>query len=468
VADGVRIVVIGGGPGGYTAALRAAQRDASVTLVEQDLLGGTSVNRGCVPLRALLASADALRTARRGEEFGFMAPGGIVPDLAGMVRRKAEVIRSQRECVRRALARAGVRVVRGRGRLDGRGSVHVDAVEGREDSSEVLEADRVIVAAGSEAEDPMLLGLAEGLALSTADALDLEVAPASLLIVGAGAVSCGFASFFSELGTAVTLVSADSQILPGEDVRLTRQVEGALRKRGIVVRPGSDVEDVSADGVGGVAATLTGGERVSTERVLLVSPRKPCSCGLGLETVGASVDAGGFIQVDERLETAAVGVYAVGDVIGGLLRADAAAHEGLVAADNCTGGNRTMVVARAPRTVYAFPQAASVGLSEARARERGLRPVTGTCRFGSLAGAAVGGDTLGFVHLVADGDTDVVLGATLMGPGAAELAHEVALAVEGGLTAGRLGDMVHAHPTVSEAVMEAARDVHGESVHLAG
>ncbi len=465
---GTRIVVLGAGPGGYVAALRAARRGAAVTLVEKDLIGGTCLNRGCIPTKALLASAEALAKARAGEEYGFEVSGEIRPDLARMMERKDRVVTQIRGNVEVLLKKARVEVLRGSGRLIAADRVLVETGNG----ATSLEADRIIIATGSEPALLPMFDFSHPAILTSTSALELQEIPQSLLIVGAGAIGCEFASFFAELGTQITMVEMMAQMLPLEDKRLAKQFQGVYRKRGIQVLLNDKVESILEYAAGHVVAKLAGGAEVVAEKVLVSVGRRPNTSGLGLETAGVETDGRGYITVDEHLETTAPNVYAIGDVNGGIMLAHVASHEAFVAADNCLAAGpqdrRRRDLRSTPSCTYSHPEVASVGLSEEQAAGKGYRPLTGTYRFPALGKAIAIGEDVGYVQIIADEATDLVLGACMMGPHVTDIIHEIALAVQNGLTVAQLGNTIHAHPTIAEAVMEAAHDVYGESVHVAG
>jgi dihydrolipoamide dehydrogenase len=469
---GTRVVVLGGGPGGYVAALRAAHLGAAVTLVEKDLIGGTCLNYGCIPTKALLASVDALTRARRGEDYGFKVTGEVLPDFAGMMARKERVVTQIRESVEVLLKKAKVTVVRGTGRLtpDRRVVVEVAPASGAVAAGEeslTLDADKIIIATGSDAAHLPMFDFTHPAILTSTSALELERIPESLLIVGAGAIGCEFASIFAELGSQITMVEMMPQMLPQEDARLAKQFQGVYRKRGIKVLLETKVESIVEYAADHVVAKLSDGSEVAAEKVLVSVGRRPNSSGLDLEQAGVQTDARGFITVNERLETSVPGVYAIGDVNGGIMLAHVASHEALVAAENCLGGRRQRDLRFVPSCTYSHPEVASVGLSEEQAANQGYEAVTGTYRFPGLGKAIAIGEEVGYVQLVADRKTDLLLGASMMGPHVTDLVHEVAVALQNGLTVGQLGGTIHAHPTLAEAVMEAAHDVHGGSVHVA-
>jgi dihydrolipoamide dehydrogenase len=459
----VKVVVLGSGPGGYVAALRAAHRGAAVTLIEKDLVGGTCLNRGCIPTKALLASAQALSRARAGEEYGFELLGEVRPDIARMMDRKDRVITQIRGNVEMLLKKAKVELIRGTGRLAAGMQVLVDTGSG----TVTVHADKIIVATGSEPVHLPMFDFRHPSILTSTSALELREIPASMLIVGCGVIGCEFASFFSELGTQITMVEMLPQMLPLEDKRLAKQFQGVYRKRGIQVLLSTKVESIAEYAGDHVVAKLSDGSEVTAQKVLVSVGRKPNSTGLGLEAAGVQTDARGYVVVNDYLETSAPGIYAIGDVNGGQMLAHVASYEAFVAVDNCLGERRQRDLRSTPSCTYSDPEVASVGLNEERALEAGYQPVTGTYRFAALGKAIAMGEDTGYVQIVADKESGLVLGASMMGPHVTDVIHEVALAVHSRLTVDQLGECIHAHPTIAEAVMEAAHDVHGDSVHVA-
>ena len=466
------IAILGSGPGGYVAALRAARHGAAVTLIEKDVIGGTCLNRGCIPTKALLASADALAKARAGEEYGFGVTGEVLPDLPKMMARKDRVVTQIRDSVEVLLKKAKVKVLKGNGRLaPGSSGAACEVLVETADGPVVVEADKVIIATGSEPAELPMFDFTHPAILTSTSALELEAIPESLLIVGAGVIGCEFASLFAELGTHITMVEMMPQMLPTEDKRLAKQFQGVYRKRGIQILLNTKVEEIVEYGADHVVARLADGSEVRAEKVLVSVGRKPNTAGLGLEAVGVQTDPRGYITVNEYLETTTPGIYAIGDVNGGIMLAHVASHEAFVAVDNCLAAGledrRQRDLRSTPSCTYSHPEVASVGLNEERAAEQGFQPVTGTYRFPALGKAIAMGEDVGYVQLVVDKETDTILGASMMGPHVTDVIHEVAIAVQNRLSVTQLGETIHAHPTIAEAVMEAAHDVHGESVHVA-
>lgn len=463
MADAVRIVIIGGGPGGYVAGIRAAQRGADVTVVEKDLLGGTCLNRGCIPTKALLGSVEALHKARSGAEFGFVTAGDIKPDFARMMERKNGISKLLRDGIHALFKKNKVKLVAGDGRITGAGTVQVETADG----TVTLEADKIIIATGSEPARLPFFDFDQPTVLTSTGALELTSIPETLLIIGAGVIGCEFASVFSELGTKITMVEMMPQMLPLEDTRLAKQFQQIFKKKGIEVLLKTKVDGIAEYGTNHITANIEGGKQITAEKMLVSIGRQPNSKGIGLETVGVETDGRGYIVVNDKLETSAPNVYAIGDVNGGILLAHVASYEGLVAVENCLGGDQKRELKVVPSCIYTLPEIASIGLTEDQARDEGFEPITGTFRLGAAGKALAIGEAVGYIQIVADRNTDKVLGANMMGPHVTDLIHEIAVAIKNDLTVRQIGDTIHAHPTIGEALMEAAHDVHGESVHVA-
>ncbi len=463
MADAVRIVIIGGGPGGYVAGIRAAQRGADVTVVEKDLLGGTCLNRGCIPSKALLGSVEALHKARSGAEFGFVTAGDIKPDFARMMERKSSISKLLRDGIHALFKKNKVKLVAGDGRITGAGTVQVETADG----TVTLEADKIIIATGSEPARLPFFDFDQPTVLTSTSALELASIPETLLIIGAGVIGCEFASVFSELGAKITMVEMMPQMLPLEDTRLAKQFQQIFKKKGIEVLLKTKVDGIAEYGANHITANIEGGRQITAEKMLVSIGRQPNSKGIGLEAVGVETDGRGYIVVNDKLETSAPNVYAIGDVNGGILLAHVASYEGLVAVENCLGGDQKRELKVVPSCIYTLPEIASIGLTEDQARDEGFEPITGTFRLGAAGKALAIGEAVGYIQIVADRNTDKVLGANMMGPHVTDLIHEIAVAIKNDLTVRQIGDTIHAHPTIGEALMEAAHDVHGESVHVA-
>ncbi len=342
--------------------------------------------------------------------------------------------------------------------------VEVDTAEG----TVTLEADKVIVATGSEPARLPFFDFDQPTVLTSTSALDLQSVPESLLIIGAGVIGCEFASVFSELGTKITIVEMMPQMLPLEDKRLAKQFQSIFKKKGIEVLLKTRVEGIAEYGADSITANIEGGQQITAEKMLVSIGRSPNTQDIGLDTVGVETDGRGYIVVNEKLETSAENVYAIGDVNGGILLAHVASYEGLIAVENCLGGDAERELKVVPSCIYTIPEIASIGLNEDQARDEGYEPVTGTFRLGASGKALAIGEPQGYIQIIADKSTDKIIGANMMGAHVTDLIHEIAVAIKNDLTVKDVGDTIHAHPTIGEAVMEAVHDVHGESVHIAG
>ena len=464
-----KILVLGGGPAGYVAAGRAAQLGAEVTLVEAREIGGTCLNRGCIPTKAMVAGAARLHEARRSAEYGVRV-GEVGLDFAAFMARKDAVTAELRDGVIHLLKARRVRVVAGRATLAGPGRLALapgaTLPDGTvlEDGGE-LEGDAVILASGSEPVRMALFDWSDTRIMTSDELLRIGAVPASLAIVGGGVIGCEFASVFSRLGSQVTVIEMLDQLLPGEDQRVGRTLQQAFKKAGITVHVKTAVEATEA-GDAGVTLGLADGAEVAAECVLVAVGRRPLSAGLGYEDAGVEIAPGGFVVTDESCRTTLTGVFAAGDVAGPPLLAHWAYHQGAIAAENAvTGANlhcdRTLV----PNCVFSSPEVASCGVTEDRARSEGIAHEVAHVRFNGNSKAVCDGDADGFVRVVCEPDGGRVLGASLIGPHVTELVHELALAAHKGLTLADVAATIHAHPTLSEAVGEAALAGVGRGVH---
>jgi dihydrolipoamide dehydrogenase len=454
------VVVLGAGPGGYVAALRAAQLGATVCLVEKDVVGGTCLNRGCIPSKALIHSAGLWKRAREGAAFGVSADNWAF-DWGKAQARKAAIVTANVKGVHLLLGAAKVTLKQGVGSLHDARTVRILGSGGEER----VTGKAVIIASGSEPRGIPGVEMDGERVLTSTEALQLPTLPKTFLIVGGGVIGMEFASMLCSLGSQVTVVEMLPQILPMEDPMLVRVVQGALQKQGVGFHVNTKVEKVEQT-ASGVRVQISGGAAVEAERVLIATGRQLNSAGIGLESAGV-LAAHGAIQVNERMETSARGVYAIGDVTGVSLLAHVASMQGLVAAVNAMGGSASMDYSAVPNCIYTDPEIASVGLSEPQAKSEGRAVKVGRFPFAGLGKAMCIGETLGMLKVVADAETDRVLGVGIVGPQATDIIAEAVLAVRHGLTAAQVAEAIHAHPTLPEAMGEAMHDVHGQAIHKA-
>jgi dihydrolipoamide dehydrogenase len=458
-----RLVVLGGGPGGYVAALRAAQLGASVTVVEARGLGGTCLHRGCIPTKALVATAGVLTTVQRAKEFGVRVADQGAVDLREVVSRKNRIVHAQAQGIEQLFRAAKVTLIRGTGTLTGPRSVAVQEPDGR---MQTVEGDGLIVATGSEPARPALFPFDGERVMTSDDLLDLAQLPASLVIVGGGVTGCEFAGIFRTFGTNVTIVEQLPRLVASEDEAVSALLLREMKRRGIRVALGTTVAAVEPS-AHGVRITFSTGATVEAERVLVAVGRSLNSRAIGAEAAGLTVGPRGELRVDDGMETGVDGVWAIGDVVGRKQLAHAASAQGEVAVERAMGGRSRIAADRIPAGIFTVPEIGSVGLTESQARATG-RPVSvGEFPFRGLAKSHVIGETAGFVKVVAAEDTGGILGVHIIGPHAAELIHEAVVAMQAEATVEDLVRAVHVHPTLAEVVHEAAAAAGGIAVHAA-
>lgn len=458
----MKLTVIGAGPGGYVAAIRAAQLGARVTVIEEREVGGTCLNLGCIPTKALVASSEVLHRMRRAEEYGLVINGDIRPDLKKIMERKDKIVSIQVKGIRSLFKSRDIQLIEGRAELlDGK-KVRVRKKDGTE---ETLEADFIIIATGSRpASIPAFP--ADGVnILSSDDVWRLTEIPKSMVIIGAGVIGCEFACIFRELGTDVTMVELLPRALSTEDEDISDIMEKELKKKKIKLLTSVKVESVTRSS-SEVILRLSDGKELRAEKVLVSIGRSFNSEGLGLEKIGIEKGKRGEIKVNERMETSIKGIYAIGDVTGGILLAHVASKEGIVASTNACGGDERIDYSVVPAAIFTSPEIASVGLREFQAKEAGIPIVTGSFQYRALGKAHAMGEITGLFKIVADAKTDRVLGVHIIGAHASDIIHEAALAIKAGLRVKDIAEMIHSHPTLSEGLMEAAEDVHNRAIHL--
>ncbi|MGL5650115.1 MAG: dihydrolipoyl dehydrogenase [Paraclostridium sp.] len=458
----MKVAVIGGGPGGYVAAIKAAMLGAEVTVIEKRKVGGTCLNVGCIPTKALLASSSLISSIKEAKDFGIHINGEVEANFDDIMNRKNKVVSQLISGIEFLFEKRGIKLVNGFGKLVDTNKIEVNKEDG---SKELVEADKIILANGSQ---PVILPMFpyDGDKIITSDeALNLKDVPKSLLIVGGGVIGCEFGQFFRALGTEVTIVEMFDQLLPLEDKDVAKQLQRQFKKDKIKVMTGVKIEKCEiVDNE--VVATLSNGKEVKAEKALLSIGRKPYLDNSGIEDIGIQLDRGKVV-VNGNLETNVKGIYAIGDIINTPFLAHVASKEGLVAAQNAVCGNsKTVNYAAVPRCVYTEPEVAGVGKTEKELQENGIEYNTGQFDFRALGKAQAIGHFQGFIKILAD-KNDKIIGASIVGPHATDLLTELSLAVHLGLTVEEVGDVIHAHPTLSEGIMEALHDVHGECVHAA-
>jgi dihydrolipoamide dehydrogenase len=460
------LLVLGGGPGGYVAALRAAQLGYRVTCVEADRLGGVCGNWGCIPTKALLESAGVLLGLAHLEEFGIRT-GEIHADLEQAVARSRGIADRVSDGVAHLFRKHGIRHLAARGRIVGRGELEVADAGG---DTHTLEAPRIVIATGARPRDLARLPIDHRIVWDSTDAMLARSAPRSLLVLGAGAVGCEFADIFAAFGSRVFLLEALERILPLEDHDCSAAVRKSFARRGIEIHTGIRLSqtEIGEEGARVGFHTAEGEMReLEVDRVLSAVGRVPNVEEIGIETVGVRLDERGFIAVDRSMRTSAEGFYAVGDVAGPPLLAHKAFHEGIACVESIHGLPRHAIdYANIPNCTYSHPEVASVGLTEEQARARGREVEVGTFPWRANGRALTVGETEGFVKVVRDCRYSEILGTHIVGPHASELIAEAVLARHLEATTEQLASAIHPHPTLSEAVGEAALVALGQPLHL--
>lgn len=455
-----KVIIIGGGPGGYVAAIRAAQLGAQVALIEKGNVGGTCLNRGCIPTKTLAAGVSMLRSIRRAAEFGIET-GELTVDFGRLMERKNLVVGRLIQGVEFLLKKNKIDLFKGQARLSGRNGVVVQGADGIRE----LEAENIILATGTE---PALIDSFgyDGIQVITSnEVLNLKEVPQRMLVIGAGVIGCEFACIFSALGSKVTVVEFMPTILPLLDKEVSRQMQGLLKRQGINIKTKVRIQKVEKQS-DSATVLLENGEEIVADKVLISIGRVMNLKGLGLEEVGVVLGERGQVAVNIRMETSVAGIYAIGDITGKVQLAHVASAQGLVAVENIMGYERDMDYRVVPSCIFTHPEVASVGLTNQEAADKGIKVISAKFPFTYSGKAQAMGETEGFVKILADPETDNILGVHIVGPHATDLIAEAALAMQVGVTVKQLADTIHAHPTLAESLMEAAEAVHGISIHM--
>ncbi|MBO3634883.1 dihydrolipoyl dehydrogenase [Bacillus subtilis] len=468
------VVILGGGTGGYVAAIRAAQLGLKTAVVEKEKLGGTCLHKGCIPSKALLRSAEVYRTAREADQFG-VETAGVSLNFEKVQQRKQAVVDKLAAGVNHLMKKGKIDVYTGYGRILGPsifsplpGTISVERGNGEE--NDMLIPKQLIIATGSRPR--MLPGLeADGKSVLTSDeALQMEELPQSIIIVGGGVIGIEWASMLHDFGVKVTVIEYADRILPTEDLEISKEMESLLKKKGIQFITGAkvlpDTMTKTSDDISIQAEK--GGETVtySAEKMLVSIGRQANIEGIGLENTDI-VTENGMISVNESCQTKESHIYAIGDVIGGLQLAHVASHEGIIAVEHFAGLNpHPLDPTLVPKCIYSSPEAASVGLTEDEAKANGHNVKIGKFPFMAIGKALVYGESDGFVKIVADRDTDDILGVHMIGPHVTDMISEAGLAKVLDATPWEIGQTIHPHPTLSEAIGEAALAADGKAIHF--
>lgn len=466
------LVILGGGTGGYVAAIRASQLGLKTAIVEKGKLGGTCLHKGCIPSKALLRSAEVYATAKNSETFGITV-GEVTVNFTKVQERKEKIVEQLHKGVHHLMKQGKIDVYEGLGRILGPsifspmpGTISVEMNNGEE--NEMLLPKNVIVATGSRPRT--LPGLeADGQYVMTSDeALVMEELPKSIIIVGGGVIGIEWASMLADFGTEVTVIEYADRIVPTEDKEVSREMQRAMKKKGVKIITSAKVLSETlkkGDGVS-IGAEVKGETKEFFAEKLLVSVGRQANVeGIGLENTEIELEKG-YLQTNEFFQTKESHIYAIGDVIGGLQLAHVASHEGIVAVEHIAGGNPDPIdYTLVSKCIYSSPEAASVGLTEDEAKEKGFEVKTGKFSFKAIGKALVYGESDGFVKIIADKETNDILGVHMIGPHVTDMISEAGLAKVLDATPWEVAHTIHPHPTLSEAIGEAALAVEGKAIH---
>ena len=457
------LIVIGGGPGGYEAAIRGAQLGAKVTLIEEDKLGGTCLNRGCIPTKSLYRNAELINSLSRLGEFGISV-GEHNFDMTSAQKRKNEVVNKLVTGIDQLLKGNGIEVIKGRAYFKGHRILEVITENG--DETKELTAKNIIIATGSSTSEVPIPGMNIPGVVTSDELLNFSEVPKSLAILGGGVVGVEFAGIFAVLGSQVTIIEFLPKILYRLDEELSKKLTVYLKKQGIKILTDSALKEVrSADE--GLELTVANDREtieLTCDYLLSSAGRKPATDGLNLKLSGIEYDRKG-IKVDENYKTTAEGIYAIGDVIGGVMLAHVASEEGKVCVENIYGHNSRINYNAVPSCVFTFPEAASVGMTEDEAKENNVEYIVGKSMFGANGKALSMGEGEGFIKVIAEKKNHKIIGVHIMGPHASDIVHEGSLAIQQQLTVENIKESVFAHPTLSEVFYEAVCACTGEAIH---
>lgn len=453
------LVIIGGGPGGYVAAIRASQLNMQVTLVEKNSLGGTCLNRGCVPTKAYYQSAQILRSLQHLDTFGInLGPSSF--ELTTTWERKEQIVQQLTQGIAGLLTANGVEIINGEASITSSQQVTVNG--------QTIDTERILIATGSSASSLPIPGVDLPNVVNSDQLLDVTTVPERLVIIGGGVIGLEFASIFQAFGSQVTVFEFLPDLLAGVDKEISKRLRILLKRQEIDIVTGARVQSItpSETGLMVTAATSKGDIVAAANTVLVATGRRPYLANLGLGVAGVATTPQGFIITNKDFQTNVPSIYAIGDVIGGAMLAHVASDEGRVAVERMAGIDSEVAYHAIPAVVFTSPEVATVGLSEEAAKEQGLSYRVGKCPFGANSKAVAMRETDGLVKVLADATTGVIIGAHIMGPHAADLLGAASLAVKERLTAEEVASTIHAHPTLSEAWLEAVLDTERRAIHL--
>lgn len=456
----MKIAVLGAGPGGYEAAIYAAKKGAEVTLIEKNALGGTCLNRGCIPTKALLASYDAYQSVKDCDDFGINVTGEISVDYEKIINRKNKIVSNLVKGINYLENQNGVNLVEGFGKLIDKNTIEVTKSNGE---TEKINADYIILATGSVPMVPKMFNYDGKRVITSNEILDMSVMPKSLILVGGGVIGCEIGQFLAKMGCEVTIVEMMDQILPSMDEAVVKPLLRQFKKDKIKVITGDGIAEVKSSD-SDVSVVLQSGKELSAEYVLVAIGRRAFSENCGFENVGIATNERGQVIVNEHLQTNIDNIYAIGDIIPSAMLAHVAVKEGFVAVDNIMGESKCVNYDAVPSCVYTNPEIATVGKTQKELDEKNIEYNVGTFDFKTLGKAQASGHIAGFVKVIADKD-DVLIGASVVGARATDMLQVLTNAVHFHQKAQDVSDAIFPHPTMSEAIMEALHDLHKMSIN---
>jgi len=454
------VAVLGAGPGGYVAAIRAAQLGARVVAIEKNGLGGTCLNRGCIPTKAILESTKIISKMKDAESFGLSSIDDISFDYARIIERKDSIVRKLTGGIATLFKKRKIDLIKGEGKLKGKREINVTSADGK---TQTVSAAKIILATGSSPLRIPIFPIDGVKVFSSDEILDLKKFPKSILVIGGGYIGCEFASIYRELGCEVTIVEMLERIIPNMDEDLSKELTKSFKKKKVKIMTGTKIENIDTSGEG-VIANLEGGDAVEAQTALVSVGRSLMTKGLGFAEAGIKMDKSA-VPVNEKCETNIEGIYAIGDITAQMMLAHYASKQGIVAAENACGHEAKMNARCCPSAVFTHPEIGTVGLSEQQARERGYNVKVGKFPFQALGKALAMNETAGFVKIVGDAKTQEILGVHIIGADAPTIIAEAALAIQLEATVEDLVQTIHAHPTTPEALMEAGENFLDRAIH---
>lgn len=456
------LIIIGGGPGGYVAAIRASQLGKKVTLIEEDKIGGTCLNRGCIPTKALYKNAEVINTLSHIDDFGVTLSDFSI-DMTKIQIRKNDIVNKLRSGIDQLLKGYGVEVIKGRAELIGNKTIQIRDID---NSTNTISASNIIIATGSYSTPMMIPGIDMKGVLNSDEVLDIDNIPKSMVVLGGGVVGVELAGIFASLGTEVTIIEFLPRLLYRLDEELSKRLTMYLKKKQIKVVTGVSVKEIllNNNGLKVVTGDDKGNKEYICDNLLIAAGRSANVKSVNLEAENIIYDKRG-IKVDDNFETSSKGIFAVGDVIGGQMLAHVASEEGKVCVENIFGYMNHVNYDVVPSCVFSFPEVASVGMTEEEAKEKNINYIVGKSMFGANGKALTMGDGDGIIKVLAREDNHMILGVHIIGAHASDIIHEGVLSIQNKLTVESIVESIHAHPTLSEAFYEACCGCVGEAIH---